>query len=233
MTDGTSSKSPVVVCRALTKIFSEGKLEVRVLRGVDLELRRGERVAIVGISGSGKSTLLHILGGLSEPSGGQVLIDGIDINAVSQRERGLIRNAHLGFVYQFHHLLGEFTALENVAMPLFIRREDRVAAIDRARKMLERVGLGDRLHHKPGELSGGERQRTAIARAMVTEPSCIMADEPTGNLDERTAHRIHEILLDSGAHRDAGLIVVTHNLALARRADRVLRLENGMLVASG
>ena len=232
MTDGASSRNPVVACHGLTKTFSEGRLEVRVLRGVDLELRRGERVAIVGISGSGKSTLLHILGGLSGPSGGRVLIDGIDINAVSQKERGLIRNAHLGFVYQFHHLLGEFTALENVAMPLFIRREDRAAAIDRARAALERVGLGDRLHHKPGELSGGERQRTAIARAMVTEPSCIMADEPTGNLDERTAHRIHEILLDSDGHRDAGLIVVTHNLALARRADRVLRLENGMLVAS-
>ncbi|MCY4229150.1 MAG: ATP-binding cassette domain-containing protein [Gammaproteobacteria bacterium] len=233
MTDPNPENKPVVHCKAVTKTFQEGNLQVDVLKGVDLELYRGERIAIVGMSGSGKSTLLHVLGGLSLPTSGQVLIDDFDINAASQKKRGDIRNRHLGFVYQFHHLLPEFTVLENVAMPLFIRRESRASAFDQASEILERVGLKERVHHKPGELSGGERQRTAIARAVVTRPSCVMADEPTGNLDERTAGRIHDTLLNYDDQNEFALIMVTHNLVLARQADRIFSLENGVLVESG
>ncbi len=233
MTDSAAGKKPVLACKAVTKTFQEGNLKVDVLKGIDLELCRGERVAIVGMSGSGKSTLLHVLGGLSLPTSGQVLVHDQDINRVSQKKRGLIRNRHLGFVYQFHHLLAEFTVLENVAMPLFIRSENRTSAFSQACAILERVGLKERIHHKPGELSGGERQRTAIARAVVTRPSCVMADEPTGNLDEKTAARIHETLLNYDGQDGFALIMVTHNMALARQADRVLSLENGMLMESG
>lgn len=229
MTD-QKSQNAVVACSGLTKTFQEGNLQVEVLKGVDLQLQPVERIAIVGISGSGKSTLLHVLGGLSLPSSGQVQINGQDINAASQKLRGQIRNQHLGFVYQFHHLLAEFTVLENVAMPLFIRQENRSAAFDRGAEILKWVGLAERMHHKPGELSGGERQRTAIARAVVTQPSCVMADEPTGNLDEKTAERIHEVLLNNQGSAKFALIMATHNLELAHRADRILKLENGVLV---
>ncbi|MYB33607.1 MAG: ATP-binding cassette domain-containing protein [Gammaproteobacteria bacterium] len=233
MTEPNPENKPVVHCKAVIKTFQEGNLAVDVLKGVDLALYRGERIAIVGMSGSGKSTLLHVLGGLSLPTSGQVLINDYDINAASQKKRGYIRNRHLGFVYQFHHLLPEFTVLENVAMPLFIRRENRISAFDQASEILERVGLKERIHHKPGELSGGERQRTAIARAVVTRPSCVMADEPTGNLDENTARRIHDTLLNYDDQNGFALIMVTHNLALARQADRVFSLENGVLTESG
>lgn len=232
MTDSQLEKDWAVACRQVTKTFREGGLEAEVLKGVDLLVRQGERVAIVGMSGSGKSTLLHVLGGLSLPSGGQVLINGRDINADSQKHRGQFRNAHLGFVYQFHHLLAEFTVLENVAMPLFIRRESRLRALAQATEILERVGLAERIHHKPSELSGGERQRTAIARAVVAKPSCVIADEPTGNLDEKTAERIHDTLMNYEEHSRFALIVATHNMALAQQADRVLILENGVLTQS-
>ncbi len=233
MTESDNAKKPVVHCKDVTKTFQEGDLEVEVLKGVNLALYQGERIAIVGMSGSGKSTLLHVLGGLSSPSSGQILINGIDINETSQKKRGNIRNAHLGFVYQFHHLLAEFTVIENVAMPLLIRRANRTLAFDQAREILERIGLKDRTHHKPGELSGGERQRTAIARALVSKPSCVMADEPTGNLDERTAARVHETLLNYDSQDQFALIMVTHNQSLAKQTDRVFSLENGVLVESG
>jgi len=233
MTESDNDKKPVVHCKDVTKTFQEGDLEVEVLKGVNLELYQGERIAIVGMSGSGKSTLLHVLGGLSSPSSGQILINGIDINETSQKKRGNIRNAHLGFVYQFHHLLAEFTVIENVAMPLLIRRANRTLAFDQAREILERIGLKDRTHHKPGELSGGERQRTAISRALVSKPSCVMADEPTGNLDESTAARVHETLLNYDSQDQFALIMVTHNQSLAKQTDRVFSLENGVLVESG
>ena len=207
----------------------KGKLKVDVLDDVNFEIGRGEQVAIVGASGSGKSTLLHILGGLSEPSTGKVTIDGKDINTLSQTARGMLRNSALGFVYQFHHLLPEFTALENVAMPLLIARLPDREAMDRAGDILHNVGLGSRIEHKPGELSGGERQRAAIARAMVTRPKCIMADEPTGNLDSRTAESIHELMLELNRDVGTSLIVVTHDMDLAGKIGTVLAIENGTL----
>ncbi len=220
---------PVVRGQEIDKTFEEGELRVSVLRGLEFCLKRGEQVAIIGASGSGKSTLLHVLGGLSRPSGGRVFIDDQDLSALSMREQGLLRNAKLGFVYQFHHLLPEFTALENVAMPLLIRREDSTEASDRARNILEQVGLADRMAHKPGELSGGERQRAAIARAMVTRPACIMADEPTGNLDAKTAAAVCELLLQLNQEQGTGLIMATHDMGLAARTGRVMALEEGRL----
>ena len=222
--------NPVVQCRNVSKTFSEGGLSVNVLNQVDLEIHKGDQVAIVGTSGSGKSTLLHMLGGLSEPSSGSVLIDGQDINDLSQKKRGDLRNAALGFVYQFHHLLHEFTALENVAMPLLIRKQDDADAFDQARDILYKVGLANRMTHKPGELSGGERQRAAIARAMVTRPKCIMADEPTGNLDGKTAESIHALMLELNQEIGTSLIVVTHDMVLAKRIGKVIRIENGFLI---
>lgn len=222
--------NPVVQCRNVSKTFSEGGLSVNVLNQVDLEIYKGDQVAIVGTSGSGKSTLLHMLGGLSEPSSGSVLIDGQDINDLSQKKRGDLRNAALGFVYQFHHLLHEFTALENVAMPLLIRKQDDADAFDQARDILHKVGLANRMTHKPGELSGGERQRAAIARAMVTRPKCIMADEPTGNLDGKTAESIHALMLELNQDIGTSLIVVTHDMVLAKRIGKVIRIENGFLI---
>ncbi len=219
----------VIQCIGVGKTYAEGRLKVEVLRGVDLAIAPGERVAIVGPSGAGKSSLLQLMGGLDVPSRGKVLVLGRDLARMSETERGQARNAWLGFVYQFHHLLPEFSALENVAMPLLIRGEGIRATREQASTLLERVGLGHRLHHKPGELSGGERQRTALARALVTRPRAVLADEPTGNLDSRNAAAMFDLLMELNAEQGTALVVVTHDLALAARMDRVLHMRDGML----
>ncbi|WP_173890486.1 MULTISPECIES: lipoprotein-releasing ABC transporter ATP-binding protein LolD [Pseudomonas] len=225
------SDKAVLSCRNLGKSYDEGPESVQVLSGLNLELHAGERIAIVGSSGSGKSTLLNLLGGLDRPTQGSVWLAGEELSALGERARGLLRNRELGFVYQFHHLLPEFTAIENVCMPLLIGRTPIPEARERAEALLKRVGLGHRLNHKPAELSGGERQRVAIARALVNRPGLVMLDEPTGNLDHHTAQGIQELMQElSNASRTA-FLVVTHDLSLARQMDRVLKLDDGHLVA--
>ncbi|MGN8260525.1 lipoprotein-releasing ABC transporter ATP-binding protein LolD [Pseudomonas sp. SMSB3] len=225
------SDKAVLSCRNLGKSYDEGPESVQVLSGLNLELHPGERVAIVGSSGSGKSTLLNLLGGLDRPSQGSVWLAGEELSALGERARGLLRNRELGFVYQFHHLLPEFTAMENVCMPLLIGRTAIPEARERAEALLKRVGLGHRLHHKPAELSGGERQRVAIARALVNRPGLVMLDEPTGNLDHHTAQGIQELMQELSSSSRTAFLVVTHDLNLARQMDRVLKLDDGHLVA--
>jgi lipoprotein-releasing system ATP-binding protein len=217
----------IVRCQGLKKTYAG--LDVAVLNGIDLTLNKGEQIAIVGASGSGKSTLLHLLGGLDTPTAGEVALLGNNLHQLSEARKGQIRNDSLGFVYQFHHLLPEFTAVENVALPLLIGRMPREHALTRAKNILEKVGLAHRLEHMPGELSGGERQRAALARALVTEPACILADEPTGNLDRVTANQVFDLLIEMNAVFNTSLIVVTHDLSLASKMQRQYRLEDGYL----
>ena len=222
--------SAVLECRELSMVYSNGPEQIQVLDKLNFQAYRGERVAIVGSSGSGKTTLLHLLGGLDQASSGQVIIDGNDLSTMNDAQLGRLRNRSLGFVYQLHHLLAEFTALENVLMPMLIRGEKRKKILPKAAALLERVGLTERIHHKPAELSGGERQRVAIARALVTEPACVLLDEPTGNLDPNTAESVNELMLEIGREQNTCFITVTHDMVLAKRMDRVFRLQQGQLI---
>lgn len=220
---------PIIQCQGLTKSYRDGKTSIDVLKGIDFSIYPGDRLAIVGPSGSGKSTFLHLLGGLDNPSEGQVLINGLNWQPMSEKQRCMTRNKHLGFVYQFHHLLPEFTALENVAMPLLLARMSVALAEKKAKEMLGEVGLSHRIAHKPSQLSGGERQRVAIARALIHEPHCVFADEPTGNLDQATAAKVFEIMLNLNAQLQTALVIVTHDLQLSRHMQRSLILHEGHL----
>jgi len=228
-TSESSVPDPILEARGVHKSFRQGPVTLEVLQGIAIRVHTGERLAIVGSSGSGKTTLLQILGGLDRPTTGQVLIDGQDIHEQSEQQRGALRNRALGFVYQFHHLLPEFTALENVAMPLLVRRMKVSEAKERARRILERVGLGQRLDHRPDQLSGGERQRAAVARALVTEPKIVLADEPTGNLDGTNAESVFALMLELNRELGTSLIVVTHDMRLASRMERIYAIELGVL----
>ena len=225
----TDSMQPVLECRNVLRRFNEGASTLEVLRGVNLVVQPAERLAIIGSSGSGKTTLLQIMGGLDEPDEGQILINGESLNGANEAAKGDLRNRYIGFVYQFHHLLPEFSAEENVAMPLLIRREPKDVALQQARDLLARVGLGERLTHKPGELSGGERQRAAVARALITRPQLVLADEPTGNLDAGNGEHVLQLMLELNQELQTSLIIVTHDHSIAARMDRVLELRGGVL----
>jgi lipoprotein-releasing system ATP-binding protein len=225
----TDSMQPVLECRNVVRRFNEGASTLEVLRSVNLAVQPAERLAIIGSSGSGKTTLLQIMGGLDEPDEGQVLINGESLNGANEATKGDLRNRHIGFVYQFHHLLPEFSAAENVAMPLLIRREPKDVALQQARDLLARVGLGERLTHKPGELSGGERQRAAVARALITRPQLVLADEPTGNLDAGNGEQVLQLMLELNQELQTSLVIVTHDHSIAARMDRVLELRGGVL----
>lgn len=229
----TDSNMPVLECRGVVRQFREGRSVLEVLRGVDLAVSPAERVAIVGTSGSGKTTLLQIMGGLDDPDAGEVLVHGERMRGGDEAAKGNLRNKYIGFVYQFHHLLPEFTAEENVAMPLLIRREPKPEALKSARELLARVGLGERLTHKPGELSGGERQRAAVARALITRPQLVLADEPTGNLDAGNGEQVLSLMLELNRELKTSLVIVTHDLNIADRMDRILVLEDGRLNERG
>ncbi len=219
----------ILQCHDLGKTYQQGDLNVEVLRGIDLSIQAGERVAIMGASGSGKSTLLHLLGGLEQPSRGEVILDGYPLDKISASQLSRLRNRSLGFIYQFHHLLGEFTLIENVAMPLLIGGKPVKTARDQAIELLQRVGLGHRIQHKPGELSGGERQRAAVARALINKPHCVLADEPTGNLDSKTAEQIYQLMLELNQELDVSFLIVTHDPELAAKMDKVLHMEDGVI----
>ncbi len=219
----------ILKAQSLSKTYQQGSFQVPVIKGVDLEIQRGEQVAVVGSSGTGKSTLLHLLGGLDSPTAGSVVLDGQDLSALSEAARGRLRNRKIGFVYQFHHLLPEFTALENVMMPLLVRRQQTTHVRDKAMELLNQVGLSHRSGHKPAELSGGERQRAAIARALIIDPICLLADEPTGNVDRHNARNIQDLMMSLDGKFQTSLIVATHDMQLASSIPRVLRLEDGML----
>ncbi|HJP03659.1 MAG: lipoprotein-releasing system ATP-binding protein LolD [Chromatiales bacterium] len=227
---GPDGNSIVLSCEALVRDFEEGGRKLHVLRGLNFQVRAGERVAVIGESGVGKTTLLQLLGGLDLPTTGKVCVQGQDLATISDKQRGKLRNQALGFVYQFHHLLPEFSALENVAMPLLVRREAASDALEEAAELLQKVGLSERMTHRPGQLSGGERQRTAVARALITRPAVVLADEPTGNLDHATGERVFDLMLDLNREFGASLVVVTHDTHLAGRMDRTVMLENGLLV---
>jgi lipoprotein-releasing system ATP-binding protein len=220
----------ILECQGLSKRYQQGEIDVEVLKGVDLSIKAGSRVAIMGASGSGKSTLLHLLGGLEKPSTGKVILDQINLNEIKSSKLAKLRNRSLGFIYQFHHLLGEFTLLENVAMPLLIANKTIKEAQFQATQLLTRVGLGHRVKHKPGELSGGERQRAAIARALINNPKCVLADEPTGNLDSKTAENIYQLMQELNQELQVSFLIVTHDPALANRMDTVLQMEDGLIV---
>lgn len=220
----------ILQCRQLTKRYTQGDLNVEVLKGIDFSVGVGERAAIMGASGSGKSTLLHLLGGLEKPTSGEVVMDGVSLGSVNQTKLGQLRNRSLGFIYQFHHLLGEFTVLENVAMPLLIGGKTVKQARIQSLELLQRVGLGHRVEHKPGELSGGERQRAAVARALINKPKCVLADEPTGNLDSKTAEQVYQLMLELNKELNVSFLIVTHDPELASRMDTVMHMEDGLIV---